>query len=82
MMRWWNLAWRNLWRDARAGELRLPVVAVSLGVAALIIVTAGMGSGSIVANNFSGNLLMWAGSLAGIVAVFGLLGFFIGRATE
>ena len=35
MMHWWTLAWRNLWRDARAGELRLPMVAVALGVAAL-----------------------------------------------
>jgi len=44
--------------------------------------SAGMGSGSIVATNFSSNLVAWAGSLGGIVAVFGLLGFFIGRATE
>jgi len=29
------MAWRALWRDARAGELRLLWVAVSLGVAAL-----------------------------------------------
>ena len=54
----------------------------ALVVAALIIVTAGMGSGSLVASNFAGNLIAWAGALAGIVAVFGLLGFFIGRATE
>ena len=30
-----SMAWRALWRDARAGELRLLWVAVSLGVAAL-----------------------------------------------
>ena len=68
------------WSGAGLGMMIAAVAA--LVVAALIIVTAGMGSGSAVATNFTGNLIAWAGSLAGIVAVFGLLGFFIGRATE
>ena len=34
-MSWWTQAWRSLWRDARAGELRLLVVAVVLGLAGL-----------------------------------------------
>ncbi len=73
-------AYDGAWSGAGLGMMVAAVAA--LVVAALIIVSAGMGSGSIVASNFTGNLMAWAGSLAGIVAVFGLLGFFIGRATE
>ena len=73
-------AYDGAWSGAGLGMMIAAVA--GLVVAALIIVTAGMGSGSAVANNFTGNLMAWGGSLAGIVAVFGLLGFFIGRATE
>jgi len=34
-MNTWTQAWRNLWRDARAGELRLLVLAVVLGMSGL-----------------------------------------------
>jgi hypothetical protein len=54
----------------------------SIVVAGVIAVSVSMGAGSAVASSFSGNILAWAGSLAGITAVFGLVGFFVGKASE
>ncbi len=59
---WWVLAWRTLWRDARAGELRLLVVAVALGVAALSSV-------SFLADRLNGGLQRDARQLLGGDAV-------------
>ena len=55
---WWTQAWRTLWRDARAGELRLLVVAVALGVAALSSV-------SFLADRLNGGLARDARQLLG-----------------
>ena len=59
---WWRLAWRTLWRDARAGELRLLVFAVVLGVASLSSV-------SFLADRMNAGLLRDAGQLLGGDAV-------------
>ena len=59
---WWSLAWRTLWRDARAGELRLLVLAVALGVASLSSV-------SFLADRLNAGLLRDAGQLLGGDAV-------------
>ena len=59
---WWRLAWCTLWRDARAGELRLLVLAVALGVASLSSV-------SFLADRLNAGLLRDAGQLLGGDAV-------------
>ncbi|MFO0827292.1 MAG: helix-turn-helix domain-containing protein [Phycisphaerales bacterium] len=50
---------------------------------ALIIVAVGV-SGAVpaLATMFTGNLLVWGGGLLGVTIICGLVGFFIGRATE
>jgi hypothetical protein len=53
-----------------------------LVVVALIAMSVAAGAGSSVASSMAGNMAMWAGILAGVTAVFGVVGFFVGRATE
>ena len=67
---WWQQGWRSLWRDARAGELRLLVVAVVLGVAALSSV-------SFLADRLNAGLQRDASQLLGgdVVVVFSNGGF-------
>lgn len=55
---------------------------VGLVFAGLIALSVVFGGSSGIASSFSGNVLAWGGSLAGIAAVFGLVGFFVGRASE
>lgn len=55
---------------------------VGLIVSALIVLSSALSGSSGIASSFSGNVLAWGGSLAGIAAVFGLVGFFVGRASE
>ncbi|MGZ5182591.1 MAG: ABC transporter permease [Ramlibacter sp.] len=58
----WRLGWRTLWRDLRAGELRLLLVAVTLAVAALTAV-------GFFADRLKGGLARDAGQLLGGDAV-------------
>ncbi|MEY5033047.1 MAG: hypothetical protein RL354_2078 [Planctomycetota bacterium] len=73
-------AYDGAWSGVGVGLMVAAAAAVV--VVAVIMVTAVAGNGSLVATNITSNLLAWVGSLGGLVAVFGLLGFFIGRATE
>lgn len=73
-------AYDGAWSGVGVGLMA--AAAVGLVVAGLIGLSLAFGGGSAIASSFSGNLLAWAGSLAGITAVFGLVGFFVGRASE
>ena len=68
-----KLGWRTLWRDLRAGELRLLIVAVTLAVAALTAV-------GFFADRLKGGLQRDARQLLGGDAVLRSDGVKIGRA--
>jgi hypothetical protein len=60
------------------------MTAAAIGLVVTFLIALGMafGAGSGIAASFAGNMLLWGGSLAGIAAAFGLVGFFVGRASE
>ncbi|MSR41327.1 MAG: hypothetical protein EXS10_05420 [Phycisphaerales bacterium] len=68
------------WSGVGIGLMTAAVVGlVCVAVSALAI---GTGGSSQLATFFAENMLVWVGGLAGVTAVFGVLGFFLGRATE
>ena len=68
------------WSGVGVGLMAAAVVAlVCVAISALAIATGG---GAQLATFFAEGMMIWVGGLAGVTAVFGVLGFFLGRATE
>lgn len=55
---------------------------VSIVCVAIIVVVGLGGSTPQLATMFAGNLMVWAGGLLGITIIFGLIGMFLGKASE
>jgi hypothetical protein len=58
------------------------VAAVALCLVGLMAVVSGNGSLPPIAEMMTSNMMVWAGGLLGGLIIFGLLGFFIGKASE
>jgi hypothetical protein len=73
-------AYDGAWSAATIGLM----IAAAIGLIVMLLIAFSMafGAGSGIAASFAGNLLAWAGSLAGLAAVFGLVGFFVGKASD
>lgn len=56
--------------------------AAALILIGLVVCVSFIGDASAVANSVSSNLMMWTGGLAGVTLLLGLIGFFIGKASE
>ncbi len=68
------------WSGVGIGLMAAAVIAlVCVAVSAIALTTGGS---SQLATFFAEGMLVWVGGLAGVTAVFGVLGFFLGRATE
>ena len=68
------------WSGLGVGLMLAAVVALVL--VCVTIFVGLMGSTAGLASMFADNLMVWAGGLAGVLVVFGLVGFFVGKATE
>lgn len=55
---------------------------IALVCAALVVAVGVTGAASALASQMAGNLMVWAGGLAGVTIVLGAIGFFIGKASE
>ncbi len=62
--------------------LMLGAMAALIIAGLVVAVQFGSGASSALASQMSGNLPMWAGGLAGVVLILGLVGWFIGKASE
>jgi hypothetical protein len=73
-------AYDGAWSAATIGLM----IAAAIGLIVMLLIAFSMafGAGSGIAASFAGNLVAWAGSLAGLAAVFGLVGFFVGKASD
>lgn len=58
------------------------VAVASLALVGLMTLVTGTGTLPAIAEMMTGNLMVWFGGLVGGLIVFGLLGFFIGKASE
>jgi hypothetical protein len=58
------------------------VAAAALCLVALMAFVTGSGTMPAIAEMMTSNLMVWAGGLVGGLIIFGLLGFFIGKASE
>ncbi|MSR17657.1 MAG: DNA-binding protein [Phycisphaerales bacterium] len=56
--------------------------AASVGLATTVVITAALGGTPTAADMVAADLWLWTGGIAGGTALFGIIGFFVGRATE
>jgi hypothetical protein len=68
------------WSGATAGLML--GAAACLAICLVIAIGTSLGGTPMLTTMIKGDMMMWVGGLAGAVVVFGVAGFFIGKATE